>query len=63
MADTDPGEEFRRLFERTGRSLLAQAYLLTGDRQESQDLVQDAFLSAVRHIDQFECRGCLSLDT
>lgn len=49
MADTDPGEEFRRLFERTGRSLLAQAYLLTGDRQESQDLVQDAFLRAWRN--------------
>jgi RNA polymerase sigma-70 factor (ECF subfamily) len=49
VADTDPGEEFRRLFERTGRSLLAQAYLLTGDRQESQDLVQDAFLRAWRN--------------
>jgi RNA polymerase sigma-70 factor (ECF subfamily) len=28
--------------------LLAQAYLLTGDRQESQDLVQEAFLGAWR---------------
>ena len=46
MADLDPREEFRRLFERTGRSLLAQAYLVTGDRQESQDLVQEAFLRA-----------------
>lgn len=48
MADLDPGAEFRRLFERTGRSLLAQAYVLTGDRQESQDLVQEAFLRAWR---------------
>jgi RNA polymerase sigma-70 factor, ECF subfamily len=46
VADLDPREEFRRLFERTGRSLLAQAYLVTGDRQESQDLVQEAFLRA-----------------
>jgi RNA polymerase sigma-70 factor (ECF subfamily) len=48
VAESDPGEEFRRLFERYGRTLLAQAYLLTGDRQESQDLVQDAFLRAWR---------------
>ena len=48
MADLDPEAEFRRLFERTGRSLLAQAYVLTGDRQESQDLVQEAFLRAWR---------------
>jgi RNA polymerase sigma-70 factor (ECF subfamily) len=36
------------LFERTGRSLLGYALLLTGDRQESQDLVQEAFLRAWR---------------
>ncbi len=49
MAEPDPGEEFRRLFERCRRSLLAQAYLLTGDRQESQDLVQETFLRAWRN--------------
>ena len=48
MADSDPREEFCRLFERTGRSLLGYALLLTGDRQESQDLVQEAFLRAWR---------------
>ncbi|MGA2529446.1 MAG: sigma-70 family RNA polymerase sigma factor [Acidimicrobiales bacterium] len=48
MADLDPEADFRRLFERTGRSLFAQAYVLTGDRQESQDLVQEAFLRAWR---------------
>jgi RNA polymerase sigma-70 factor (ECF subfamily) len=52
VADSDPGDAFRRLFERTGRSLLAQAYLLTGDRQESQDLVQEAFLRAWRNWDR-----------
>jgi RNA polymerase sigma-70 factor (ECF subfamily) len=36
------------LYQRSERSLLAQAYLLTGDRQESQDLVQEAFLRAWR---------------
>ena len=48
MADLDPEDEFCRLFERTGRSLLGYALLLTGDRQESQDLVQEAFLRAWR---------------
>ena len=48
MADSDPRGEFRRLYQRSERSLLAQAYLLTGDRQESQDLVQEAFLRAWR---------------
>jgi len=41
-------EEFRQLFEHSNRSLLAQAYLLTGDRNEAQDLVQETFLRAWR---------------
>ena len=48
MAESDPGEEFRRLFERSNRDLLAQAFLLTDDRQEAQDLVQEVFLRAWR---------------
>ena len=31
-------------FERSSTDLLAQAYLLTDDRQEAQDLVQEVFL-------------------
>jgi len=48
VADPVAAQEFGRLFERTKQSLLAQAYLLTGDRQEAQDLVQEAFLRAWR---------------
>jgi RNA polymerase sigma-70 factor (ECF subfamily) len=48
VAESDPGEEFRRLFERSNRDLLAQAFLLTDDRQEAQDLVQEVFLRAWR---------------
>jgi len=48
VADSNPRKEFCRLFERTGRSLLGYALLLTDDRQESQDLVQEAFLRAWR---------------
>ena len=50
MADSNPRKEFCRLFERTGRSLLGYALLLTDDRQESQDLVQEAFLRAWREL-------------
>jgi hypothetical protein len=35
VAESDAGEEFRRLFERSNRNLLAQAYLLTDDRAGS----------------------------
>ena len=49
MAEPDPGEDFRRLFERSARNLLAQAYFLTGDHQESQDLVQEVLLRAWRN--------------
>ncbi len=48
MAESGPGEEFRQLFESSRRDLLAQAYVLTGDRQEAQDLVQEVFLRAWR---------------
>jgi RNA polymerase sigma-70 factor (ECF subfamily) len=48
VAESDPREEFRQLFEKSRRDLLAQAYLLTGDRQEAQDLVQEVFLRAWR---------------
>ncbi|HXY43602.1 MAG TPA: SigE family RNA polymerase sigma factor [Acidimicrobiales bacterium] len=43
-----PEEEFSDFFERTQRKLLAQAYLLTGDRQDAQDLVQETYLRAWR---------------
>jgi RNA polymerase sigma-70 factor (ECF subfamily) len=48
VAEPDPAEEFRRLFQRSVRNLLGQAYLLTGDQQEAQDLVQEVFLRAWR---------------
>lgn len=48
MADQEAEEQFRQLFERANRRLLAQAYLFTGDRNEAQDLVQETFLRAWR---------------
>jgi RNA polymerase sigma-70 factor (ECF subfamily) len=40
--------EFGRLFERAGGLLFGYAFLLTGDRGEAEDLVQEAFLRAWR---------------
>lgn len=48
MAEPDPAEEFRQLFKQSSGNLLGEAYLLTGDQQEAQDLVQEVFLRAWR---------------
>lgn len=41
--------EFDRFFEKERRALLRQAYALTGDAQEAQDLVQDTLLRVWRN--------------
>lgn len=46
MVSSDAQEEFDRLFESSKRPLVGQAYLLTGDLQDAQDLAQEAFLRA-----------------
>ena len=46
MEGSNAEEEFDRLFEASKRLLIGQAYLLTGDLQDAQDLVQEAFLRA-----------------
>lgn len=48
MTSSSSEEQFSLFFERCRNSLLAQGYLLTGDRQEAQDLVQEALLRAWR---------------
>ena len=48
MGSSNAQEEFERLFEASKQSLIGQAYLLTGDLQDAQDLVQEAFLRAWR---------------
>jgi RNA polymerase sigma-70 factor (ECF subfamily) len=44
VVSSDAQEEFDRLFESSKRPLVGQAYLLTGDLQDAQDLAQEAFL-------------------
>ncbi|HEY0448838.1 sigma-70 family RNA polymerase sigma factor [Actinophytocola sp.] len=50
-----PGEELiRSLYEEHGRSLLAYAVRLTGDRAAAEDVVQETLLRAWKHADDLE---------
>jgi RNA polymerase sigma-70 factor (ECF subfamily) len=50
-------EAFRVLVERHSRLLFRVAYRLTGNEQDAEDVVQEAFLKAYRRLDQFESRA------
>lgn len=50
-------EAFRVLVERHSRALFRLAYRLTGNEQDAEDVVQEAFLKAYRRLDQFESRA------
>jgi RNA polymerase sigma-70 factor (ECF subfamily) len=50
-------DAFRVLVERHSRSLFRVAYRLTGNEQDAEDVVQEAFLKAYRRMDQFESRA------
>jgi len=45
-------EDYGRFFDATRRKLVGQAYFLTGDLQEAQDLVQEVLLRAWQHWDR-----------
>lgn len=50
---TEPGDEalVRSLYEEHGRSLLAYATRLTGDRAAAEDVVQETLIRAWKHAD------------
>jgi RNA polymerase sigma-70 factor (ECF subfamily) len=50
-------DAFRSLVERHSHSLFRLAYRLTGNEQDAEDVVQEAFLKAYRRLDQFESRA------
>jgi RNA polymerase sigma-70 factor (ECF subfamily) len=50
-------EAFRLLVERHSRALFKLAYRMTGNEQDAEDVVQDAFLKAYRSLDRFEERS------
>jgi RNA polymerase sigma-70 factor, ECF subfamily len=50
-------EAFRALVERHSRSAFRLAYRMTGNEQDAEDVVQDAFLRAYRQLGRFESRA------
>jgi RNA polymerase sigma-70 factor (ECF subfamily) len=50
-------EAFRELVERHSRSAFRLAYRMTGNEQDAEDVVQDAFLRAYRQLGRFESRA------
>src|SRR5216684_7140102 len=52
----DP-DAYRVLVERHSRSIFRVAYRMTGNEQDAEEVVQDAFLRAYRRLDRFESRA------
>jgi len=50
-------EAFRELVERHGRSVFRLAFRMTGNEQDAEDVVQEAFLRAFRQLGRFESRA------
>lgn len=50
---------FRQLIDAHGRALYAVCYRLLGDAGAAEDAVQEALLSAWRHLDQYDGRAGL----
>jgi RNA polymerase sigma-70 factor (ECF subfamily) len=59
VARARSGDEaaFRGLVERHGRRIFRLAYRMTGNEQDAEDVVQETFLRAYRHLDDFEARS------
>jgi RNA polymerase sigma-70 factor (ECF subfamily) len=51
------GDAFRALVERHSRSVFRLAFRMTGNEQDAEDVVQEAFLRAYRRIGRFESRA------
>jgi len=48
---------FRTLVERHSRAVFRLAYRMTGNEQDAEDVVQEAFLRAYRNLSRFEDRA------
>jgi len=53
-------DAFRVLVERHSRKLFRLAYRMTGNEQDAEEIVQDAFVRAYRKLDRFESRANFS---
>jgi RNA polymerase sigma-70 factor (ECF subfamily) len=55
------GDAYRVLVDRHSRSIFRLAYRMTGNAQDSEDVVQETFLRAYRHLHRWE--ACSSFGT
>jgi RNA polymerase sigma-70 factor (ECF subfamily) len=53
-------EVFRGLVEQHSRMVFRLAYRMTGNEQDAEDVVQEAFLKAYRHFSRFDSRATFS---
>ena len=56
LAAGGDGQAYRTLVERHGRRLLGLAYRIVGNREDAEEVVQETFLRAYRHLDRFRPR-------
>src|SRR5215211_2669615 len=57
LAREGDSEAFRALVERHSRSVFRLAYRMTGNEQDAEDVVQEAFLRAYKQLGRFESRA------
>src|SRR5262245_10832077 len=50
-------DAFRALVERHSRGAFRLAFRMTGNEQDAEDVVQESFLKAYRHLGRFEARS------
>ncbi len=50
-------EAFRAIVEKHSRSAFRLAFRMTGNEQDAEDVVQEGFLRAYRHLGRFEARA------
>ncbi|HEY3742835.1 MAG TPA: sigma-70 family RNA polymerase sigma factor, partial [Bryobacteraceae bacterium] len=53
-------DAFRVLVERYSRSVFRLGYRMTGNEQDAEDVVQEAFLRAYKQLNRYESRSSFS---
>ena len=57
LAKSGDGDAYRTLVERYSRSVFRLAYRMTGNEQDAEDVVQETFLRAFRHLHRWDARS------
>ena len=57
LAKSGDGDAYRALVDRYSRGVFRLAYRMTGNEQDAEDVVQEAFLRAYRHLPRWDGRS------